>query len=182
MDHKVVQAMLAAHIAAKNYISIQERHESEPGQCIPLRIGKTHLLGLNFRDFLPDGYRIIPLEQIASIRHSESDAYFGDIVKREGIEPFIEGAPPIDLSGWPGIFQFTLETGEFVIVESGENGYLDAGRVMAVAADGIEMRRFDAAGIWDEENTSIAYADMSGVEIRSHYIKMFTKYLGVDNE
>lgn len=181
MDYKVVQALLMAHIAAKNYISIQERHESEPGQCIPLSIGKTHLLGLNFRDFLPDGYRIIPLEQIVSIAHTESDAYFGDIVKREGIEPFVEDAPYMDLSSWLGIFQFTQETREFVIVELGEGGYLDAGRVMAVAADGIEMRRFDAAGIWDEKNTFIAYTDMSSVEIRSHYIKMFTKYLNTDN-
>lgn len=177
MDNKIARAILAVHIEAKDYISIQTRYESEPSQCIPLSAGGTHLLGLNFRDFLPDGYRIIPLEQITSITHSEADAFLGSIVKREGISSFLNDAPRMNLAGWPDIFQFLLETKEFVIVETGEDECLDVGEVMAATSNGIEMRCFDAAGIWDEEKTFILYKDLSGVEIRSHYIKMFTKYL-----
>ena len=171
------KSILAAHIAAQDYISIQRQGENWTTQCIPLKLSETLLLVLNFRDFCPDGYGIIPLRQIVSVTHSEVDAYFGKIVKLEGADALISNAPRVDLTDWGTVFRPLRETGEIVSVDIGRDGYIDVGRIMEVTDDGIEMRRFDATGVWDQENWYNAYEDLIGVELRSHYIQTFAKYL-----
>ena len=172
-----MRSQLAAHIAAQDYININKRDEDNPSQCIPLGISDSLLLGLSFRDFCPDGYEIVPLEQIVSVTHSEVDAYFGDIVKKEGAVSLIESAPQIDLTDWPSVFRFLMETGEIVIVDIGREGCIDVGKVMEVAAESIEMRRFDAIGVWEQENWCEFYDDLTGVKIRDPYTQTFAKYL-----
>ncbi len=171
------KSILAAHIAAQDYISIQRQGEDWPTQCIPLKLSETLLLALDFRDFCPDGYRIIPLRQIVSITHSEVDAYFGKIVKLEGADALIANAPLVDLTDWGSVFRRLRETGEIVIVDIGRDGCIDVGKIMEVTENGIEMRCFDATGVWDQENWYDAYEDLIGVGLRSHYIQTFAKYL-----
>ncbi len=171
------KSILTAHIAARDYISIQKRDEDWPTQCIPLKLSETLLLALNFRDFWPDGYSIIPLRQVVSITHSEVDAYFGKIVKLEGADALISGAPLVDLTDWSSVFRQLRETGEIVIADIGRDGCIDVGKIMEVTANGIEMRCFDATGVWDQENWYHAYEELLRVELRSHYIQTFAKYL-----
>lgn len=173
---KIVKAKLASHIVAKDYISIQKLGEEWPSQCIPLCVGETLLLSLSFRDFLPDGYEIIPLNQITGITRSEADMYFGEIVKKEGVSDFIDNAPQIDLTDWEAVFHYFMETKEIASVDVGD-GCMDIGKIKAVFPDGIEIRRFDASGVWEKDNWYDSYDCITKVEARSHYIKTFSKYL-----
>ena len=176
MDGKM-RFKLASHIAAQDRISIQKRDEKYPSACIPLAISDSLLLGLSFRNFCPDGYEIIPLEQIVSMTHSEVDAYFGDIVKKEGAVALMESAPQLDLTDWLSVFRFLMETRELVIVDIGKEGCINVGKIMGADAEGIEMRRFDATGVWDEENWREPYENLTGVKIRDPYTQTFAKYL-----
>lgn len=172
-----IRTLLESHIINKDYISIKKQGEDWHGQYIPLNISKTLLLCLSFHDFFPDGYEIIPLKQIVSITYSEVDAFFGDIVKKEGANALISNAPNIDLTDWASVFRFLMETQEIVSVDIGRDGCLDIGKVKSVFADGIEIKRFDATGVWEAESRYDSYEYLTGVEIRNHYVKTFIKYL-----
>lgn len=176
MDLERMRTALAAHIAEKDYITIQKQGETWRSPCIPLCMGETLFMGLRFRDFFPDGYEIAALNQVAEIIHSETDVYFGEIVKREGAGRLMDAAPKIDLTDWPSVFRSFLKTKEIISIEVG-NECMDIGKIKAVFADGIEIRRFDATGVWERENWYVSYGSITKVGVKSHYIKTFEKYL-----
>lgn len=180
MDIEMMRTTLATHIAEKDYITIQKQGETWRSQCIPLCMGETLLMSLSFRDFFPDGYEIVALNQVAEMIHSETDVYFGEIVKKEGADGLMDDAPKIDLTDWPSVFRFFMKTKEIISIEV-EHECMDLGRIKAVFADGIEIRRFDATGVWERENCHVSYGSITKVGVKSHYIKTFEKYLPPEN-
>lgn len=173
---ETMRGRLSKYIAQKSYIEI-ERTGDFPYGCIPVCMSDQLLMTLRFQDFEPEGYEVVPLEVIKKIKRSNTESYFGRIVKREGAQARLEAAPDIDLQNWTSVFGFLQKTGENVIVDIGKEGCCNVGRVTRVLKEKLQMRCFSPTGVWDDEDWTEPYENITSIQLRTHYVEMFAKYM-----
>lgn len=177
MGKEAIRTELLRHIACKNYVNIEGETSTGSRDCIPVAIGGDMLMVLRFYDFEPHGYEVFPVDRIVSIKYSETDAYFEDIVKKEGAEALIWEAPDIDLQNWQSVFSFFGASGENIVVNIGAEDCVNIGRVISAGGEEVQMRCFGPTGVWDDEDWVEPYENITGIQLRNHYIAMFTKYM-----
>lgn len=173
----VQEAKLLEHIKNQDYIQIERKDSAELCTCIPLAISEHFLMVVRFYDFDPYGYEVFPLNSITDICHSDTDVYFGYIVRKEGALTWIKGAPNIDLHSWKSIFSFFISSGENVTVDVGKEGCINIGRITGVTNTSLYMRCFSPTGVWDDEDWIESYKNITGIQFRNSYIRVFSKYL-----
>lgn len=176
-DTEKISRRLQTYIQNRDYVQIIKRTDGEDCKCIPINMSDELLMALRFYDFMPDGYEIIPIQSIRLLRHSKSDIYFGRVVKKEGADKLLDEAPNVELDSWPTVFRFLKKTGEIALVDIGHEGCLNAGVVTRVLKTSIAMRCFSPTGQWDKEGWQESYDNITGVELRNHYIHTFEKHL-----
>lgn len=177
MIEEELRVKLSKYIKTRDYISFRRQDDPELYHCIPLAMGEALLLTLRFFDFQPDGYEIIPLSQISSLRRSNSDAYFGRIVKKEGAMSLVCSAPDITLDSWDSALAFLAQTREVVVVDIGKEDCVEVGVITSSNEAELKMRCFSPTGVWDEEDWCEPCQNITGLQIRNHYTTTFTKYL-----
>lgn len=177
MTDKDRRLRLSKYISKNEYIAFKRSGDTEWCYGIPISMGEELLLTLRFFDFQADGYEIVPLSQITAIRRSNSDAYFGRIVKREGAMSLVQAAPSVSLDRWHSVFEFLAQSQEIVVVDIGEEGCVNVGVITAFKNEGFDMRCFSPTGVWDKEDWSEFYQNVTGLEMRNHYTDIFTKYI-----
>lgn len=169
---------LSHHIDMQNYIEItMNTFGSEKSQCIPISLSDRFLLVAQYIDFRPDGYVIIRLEDIQSIRFDEVLAYFREIVKKEGSGQIISEAPKLDLNSFETIFKMFKESKQIIMIEIGEDEAINIGIVTDLSDDAVSMLCFDAMGVWNDEEWIEPYQNITGISFSTHYIETFTKYI-----
>ena len=168
---------LLKHIESQDYIQIRRKDPTELYAYIPLAISKQFLMVLRFYDFDPYGYEVFPLSSIVDICHSDTDVYFGDIAKKEGASIQIAAAPSIDLHSWRSILSFFLPSGENVTVDIGKEDCVNVGQITKTTNTSFCMRCFSPTGVWDDDDWSEPYKNITGIQFRNHYLQTFTKYL-----
>lgn len=177
MGKEAIRTELLRHIAHNNYVNIEDETSTGSRDCIPVAMGGDMVMVLRFYDFEPHGYEIFSVDSIVSIKYSATDAYFEGIVKKEGAEALIWQAPNIDLQNWQSVFSFFCASGENIIVDIGAEDCINIGRVISVSGEEVQMRCFGPTGIWDDESWVEPYINITGIQLRNHYISMFTKYM-----
>lgn len=172
-----IKERISKHIEGHDYIQIKRKGTAESWMCIPLAISERFLMILRFYDFEPYGYEIFLVDSIASIQCSDADVFFGHVVMREGALAWIEGRPEIELCDWKTVFSFFSAGGELVTVDIGKEDCVNVGRVTGGTDTTLQMRCFSPSGVWDEEDLIEPYENITGVELRNSYLRMFAKYL-----
>ncbi len=175
MDFEKDVSLLREHIQKRHYISLNRC--TEQCQYIPLALSGELLMALNFRDFTPDGYEIVPLSQIESFSHSEADSFFERVVKEEGANAWISGAPQLDITCWKSLLSDLAESEEIAMADIGHEGCANFGRVIEAEDTCFWMRCFSPTAVWDEDEWREPYENLTGIGQRSHYISTFEKYL-----
>lgn len=175
MEREKIYSEISEHLINQHYIKLIKTDDDM--RCIPISLGDDFLLVFRFYDFTPYGYEIIPIEQIMEIHHTETNKYFEKIVKKEGAGALIENAPDVCLDNWDTIFSCFIDTGEIIAIDIGKEDCINLGKVIAAEDDELEMLCFSPDGIWDDENWIEPYVNITGIEFRNDYTKIFTKYL-----
>ena len=175
MESNILFHELSQYISKKNYINLL-KNDGEMN-CIPILMSKYLLMVLVFHDFMPYGYEIIPLAQITSVEYAGASEYFESIVKKEGAESLINTAPNIDIKDFISVFTFFERTGEILVVDIGKENSVNVGKVSAVRNGEIYMHCFSPAGLWDVDDFIEPFKNITGVQFRNHYTRIFSKYL-----
>jgi len=130
-------------------------------------------------DFLLKGYKVVPIETIAKIRHNHIDEYYDNIMRWEKIWDTLNYTHQVDLSSWTSIFSDIRKLGFNVIIEDQhpEEATFDIGPITKVTEQSVEIMYFNAEGVLNRSSTEFKWTDITLVNFDDRYINIFSKYL-----
>jgi hypothetical protein len=146
---------------------------------IPLLLGKELVLVQYLYDFQLDGYMIVKLKDITSIRSGNIERFLEMVLKQEGIYAQVEKPSLANIDDWSVVFKELKVMGKNVIIECEdlENAGFYIGKIIEVNTDSVLLLNFNAVGEWDQEPTTIPFKDITSVSIDKKYIVIMSKFV-----
>lgn len=181
MNKLEIKRMINEAIDQRHQIHITRINIDEnPIDCIPIAAGKKLLLVEYLYDFLFDGYLVIRINDITSIRSGEIERYSEHIFNSEGIVNHNKLSTIEFDDNWDNIFRWLQSLNEFCIIEceslsSSSNFYI--GKIENIRKDSVDLLNFNAIGKWDKHHTNILYEHITLVSFKTRYIDIMRKYL-----
>lgn len=172
---KIVQL----NIEVRNQIEIKRKHiDDDSIACIPLAVGENLLLIQYLDDFILNGYKIIRLKDITSVRSEEIERFHDKILKEEGIYNQIQMPDITSLNNWRECMKELQKFNKNIIVEDeNSEGYLfSIGKIVGVK-NKLLFLNFDVLGDWDMSAREIRYKDIKTVSIDNRYCNILSKYI-----
>ena len=83
---------------------------------------------------------------------------------------------------WQTIFESLQKRNKFVIIEDEINEQFAIGVIEKVFKNKLYFKRFDADGIWDEEEIEIPYSTITTVQWDTRYAEMWERYLSQEKD
>lgn len=143
-----------------------------------LDASKNLLLLEYYYDFFFDGYRIVRVADVETIKHSSTDRFHENVIRDEGLRPIEPVVFRVPLESWESVARWLQGTSRVTIVEveGPEYEQFIIGRVEAVSPRTVKVRYIDGAGRVMKRLTSIPLADVTQIHIGSNYQRMYEKY------
>ncbi|SOD11298.1 hypothetical protein [Pedobacter xixiisoli] len=170
------------HIDNKDFVKVicnlQDTESSIYGY-IQLQSGEFILLQVH-NEFSLNGYVILPLRYIETIRCNKYDKTSNKIHRAEGTLKRQYKIPNfISLDGWNKLFLSLIEADFHVIIECEDQPEADflIGPIQKVGKTKISILNYDPAGKLDKEPSRIKYADITSITFGDQYSMVFRKYL-----
>lgn len=171
--------LLQSSIKGRNRVRIfRKGNKNEPIDCIPLIRGQRLLLLQCVFDFLLDGYKIIRLKDISSVRSSKSEKFHDFILRQEGISSNICVPSKIPLESWRDVLRVLNDSGKIATIECEytQDYRFNIGKIVDFSRTSVSMMCFDVIGLWDDVVTDITYKDISSVSFDDRYSQTMSKY------
>ncbi len=147
-----------------------------------LGLSKTLVLLQRFYDFREDGYAVLRLIDISSIRSNKYERKWEQILRDEGMLDQVGMPDMLPLDGISMVIA-ALESRRMNIrveceeCEGADESGFHIGRVVGIQSDAFDFQYFDATGKWFDGAYDIPFASVTRVEFDSPYINVFSKYL-----
>ena len=166
--------LIRSAIAEKRLCRFDFTYDENYFYYYPLAVTEKFMLGQEEDDFILDGWSIRKISQIKKVEY-RADAC-DEINRLLGRKEQIE-RPDVDMTGWRSIFESLKAMDRFVIVENELEGQFAIGVIQAVLKSQIYFRRFDADGVWEEEELVIPYSKTTSVSWGTRYADIWERYL-----
>ena len=182
---KKLKDLLEGYIENKNIISI-ERQKIDPHKIIatPLKMSQHLLLFAYWYDFFPNGFKIIKMDDITSIRHDDSEIFIEEINRNEKIKIDSKRIDSISIINFQQVLKMLAELNVIVTVE--HEGYQDSdfyiGEILSIKPESAEILEFDSAGKWYEKSSTVKYEDITCVTFNDNYSLLMGKYAKLGKE
>lgn len=135
----------------------------------------------NCDEFTLEGYTVLRMDDISSVRSNKFERFVEKILKSEGTLDEVGITYNINLDNWQSLFQSLKKANKNVIIECevGDEAKDEffIGRLIRVNRKSVSLLYFSAVGKWDEEPTVIPFDEITTVRFDENYIKVFSKYL-----
>lgn len=179
-----VRKYLKSFVGTMKQVRITRPYPGNPTHFgFVLGVGKELVLLQQLHDFYPDGYSVLRLEDVVTIRSGEQERFFETLLQKEGLMELvgITEIPPLD--DLRSLFEYLQERNQNVVVEvegddTDEDDEFLIGRVVAVESEGVELLYFDPLGQWDAEPIAIDFEEITQVQFDTPYVNILSKYLG----
>ncbi|MFN0110700.1 MAG: hypothetical protein ACKVZH_17720 [Blastocatellia bacterium] len=171
---------LSSAVSKKRLAFVERRNiTAENSHGFVLQVSDDLVLFQQASDFLIDGYAVIRLEDITSLRSGIYERFFEKMYRGEGVMAQIGELPAVDLSDWKSLLKSLKKIGQNVIIECEnlDDGLFYIGKLVRVNQRSVEILHFDALGKWEEEPSTVRYDEITQVRFDEQYIKIFSKYL-----
>lgn len=163
---------------------VQINRENLTGQSdigFILGLNSEFVLFQNCIDFVLNGYTVIKISDITSLRSSEHERLFEKILKGEGTLDEVGIPYDVNLDSWQSLLQGLKEMNKNVMIEC-EVGDEDEddffiGKLIQINQDSVSLLFFSDLGIWDDEPDVIPFDEITKVRFDEKYINVFSKYL-----
>lgn len=159
--------------------------ESSPVFGFPLAVGRHLVLVHAVPDFAPDGFQVLPIDQIAHVRSSEYERFLERVLRDEDRLRGIwsaRGKPPytvLPLDNWRTLFEALAAREEMVIVECERRRVKQdffIGPVIAVAEGAVGIRYITPTAEWDVEPSVVPFAEITRVRFAERYTQVLSRY------
>ncbi len=126
-------------------------------------------------DFDFDGYRIFRKRDVTTPLPRDSNTYFAQLMKKEGLwRSPTKAARSIPLDGWKTALN-SLK-GKFVIIENERQGDFLIGPILECDDRAVTIHHFNASGEW-QDIERVLYRSITLVQFDNRYINVFAKHL-----
>jgi len=172
---------LKQHLTEKKYARITRRKGGfeEISTGFILGMSDKFLLIQESDEFRILGYQIFPIGTIKHVRYNKFDKTYNSILLKEGLLKEVELKHKIDLSDWASVCRSVKKTGLTIISEC-EHPDIQSfciGDIKRINKKSISIRYFNAHGIYDEENTTNDFKNITKLSFDDHYANIFSKYV-----
>ena len=149
-------------------------YESAYFYCYPNAVNDRFILGQEEDDFLLDGYFIRKISHLkkVEIRMDHCNA----INQMIGVTDQVMH-PGVDITDWRSIFEGLSKLDTFVIIEDQIGMRFAIGVIKKVLKNKLYFKKFNAKGVWDEDEWEIPYSQITGVEWGTRYDVQWKNYL-----
>ena len=149
-------------------------YESAYFYCYPNAVNDQFVLGQEEADFILDGYFIRKISHLTKveIRKDRCNA----INQMIGVTDQVMH-PGVDITDWRSIFEGLSILDTFVIIEDQIGMRFAIGVIKIVLKNKLYFKRFNAKGVWDEDEWEIPYSQITGVEWGTRYDVQWKNYL-----
>lgn len=146
---------------------------------IPLALGDELVLLRVVDDFRLDGYSVVRIGDVESLRSNEYERFVERVLHDRGLLADVGRVAPVPVDNWASLLAVLRESRTITIVECEaadvEEFYI--GRVCTVGVDAVEVLEFSPMAEWEEEPCRIALADITRVRFLDGYSTAFLPYL-----
>lgn len=185
MKKSEVREILKKNIDKFHNVKInRDNLDDEPIYCIPFDLGQRLLVFQFIYDFEPDGYMIVRIKDITSVRSGENERFTQQILNEEGILNQIKKPMIVNIDSWETVLRELMDFEKNIIVEceSVDNRGFYIGEIIEVNTHSLELLYFNGLGEWDKEPTEINFKDITSVSFDTRYLKIISKYLKPFND
>lgn len=178
MDSVLEQLRAAA--ARRGYVYVKRDAVTERRlRGFVLAVSDELMLMREVYDFAPDGYVIVQLRDVTSVRDGDYERFDARVLAAEGVR----AAPPptaIDLASWRTVFA-SLARGEWSLIlvedESDADVALWVGRVLGAGDTAATFHYVSPVGVWAVEPEEIDYDDVTRVCFGDRYTTVLARYV-----
>ena len=161
-------------IAPRTMCGIELEYRDQVLYGFPLAVSEQLFLVAEDDDFLLNGFQVRRLRDIFEL--CDRKGIYQTIAEKEGLTDF--AVPDVDITDWRGVFTSLQKLGKHIIIEREyEPDFFRLGVIEAVGEDHVELRHYDADGIW-QEPARIPYREITSVTFDDRYANVFSKYVG----
>lgn len=180
MKKKEVFRKLENHYQKKRYSRLTRKRGGfkEISTGFVLGISESFILLQETDDFRILGYQVFPIDTIKNIRYNNYDKTYERILDKEGLLDKVDLKHKIDLTDWLSLCKSIKRTGLTVISEC-EHPDIQSfciGDLKKINKKSIEIRYFNAEGIYDDENTSNRFKNITKLSFDDRYANVFSKH------
>lgn len=146
---------------------------------IPLLISNDLLALYEIYDFEFDGIKVIRLDDITAVYHSESELFIDKILKNEQIL-IPDNNLKLNIDSLKDLMVQYAD--KFIILECEKNynNTFYIGKIKKIGDLSVDFLNFDGLGIWDDKSTNIEYSSITCVTVKSRYLNIISKYVKAD--
>lgn len=171
--------IIRQNIEASHIIKIIRSKTTDDLNVIPLAIGENLVLLQDFYDFDPDGFVIIRIKDITSVRVTKSQEFTQLILKEEGILYQLKKPSVESLNNWSHVLIELVKSPQIIIVEceKKEPPEFHIGKILEFDNKSLSLLYFNGAGEWDKVLTKILLKDITLIRFDAKYINIISKYI-----
>ena len=140
---------------------------------IPIKVSSEFLLFAHMYDFCFDGFKIIRLCDITSLRHDEQESFAEMIYQKEGIT--FDSIPDISIHNIKLILESTKNNNIIIECEKNDDAFF-IGKVVVLFDTEFSFLEFDGIGVWQKDTALIKYKDVTCITISGRYLNTISKY------
>ena len=143
-----------------------------------LAFSKDFIVLQETNNFRIDGYLIIPVKTIKSIRRNKFEKTIQKIHHKEGLYSRVGIKHKIDLTSWNSVCKSIKKTKLCVIseCENPKQEYFCIGNIKRVNKKSLSIQYFDGTGKLDSFNTKHYFKEITKLAFDDIYANTFTKY------
>ncbi len=180
MKKKEVFRKLEKHYQKKRYSRLTRKRGGfkEIATGFILGMSKNFILIQETDDFRILGYQVFPIDTIKHVRYNEYDKTYERILDKEGLLEKVHLKYDIDLTDWHSLCKSIKQTCLTVISEC-EHPDIQSfciGDLKKINKKSIEIRYFNAEGIYDDQNTPNRFKNITKLSFDDRYANVFSKY------
>lgn len=142
-------------------------------------LGRELVVFQEVRDFLVDGFTVMRLSDVKSVRSNRFDPFAKGLLEREGLLSQVGLAEPVGLESIRSVMASIARPGRLVIVETKRQRHMafHLGEIIRVDGTRSAMRSVDAVGRKGRRPVMLEHASVARIEFGSRYITLFSKYV-----
>lgn len=157
--------------AGRRFDAIAPRLQQPAGKC---RSGSAEWVLLGIVDDLRlDGWQCVRLADITAVVRGASERFAERVIRRQ--YPNAVGPPELSLGGAVTLLR-SLGSTQLVALECEEAGDFLLGYVVGVTPRSVDVHAVSSKGTWGERAERVQLADLTRVQVGTHYNAMFERY------
>ena len=169
-----IRDQLQTHLGTGKKLRVRT-HCTSHGTLNGFLMGLSEQLGLMhcFHDFMPDGYTVFRLTDVASIRSSEYERLWDRMLVGEGLLDGLHQELHIDLESVLTAIETISHQFQFMIVRvevpQSDIKEFYIGQAVSWDVETVQFDEFDALGQWVPESSMITTDEIAFIEFDSQY-------------